>query len=744
MTNIQTAIPMALEVNDVLFKTLLDNLYSNVHESVFRELIANAVDSQKSVNVLDPIKIQIPSTTYPQFIIRDYGSGLSPEDVIKYLNTLLSSGKKGLEYTVGQFGLGSKAILVLVSEYNINSYFNGIKYKFRFVRENSGIPELIHIGEEPTEEKNGLEYIVNFSSEDNTNICGFQNAIKSTFLRYLDFPFIIYRNIQENILNEPIPVPKLISSFNEDVHFYERIHHNDSHFVRVAGIVYPVHFNLLRSFSNNIVIVIDVDGRYFDFPVNRESLIINDKYYKGIKSIETSTINLIQSTLLTYLNQFKESNNVDITLDNLKDSNYVLDYKIALQATKLFYDNYGIWESNFFGLGCKIQEKQTKCLFRTLIHGFHFSLDSAYSINSGIHRIQVEQNYYNSSNDYFIIERNESLTSFRKYYNNTDKNYNFSQYFTNLNSDIIYSKENAELIVSLFIQYFPVKYNFTDTNSIKSLFKEQKTQLRRQQRTDTPKQVVGIRKLSYDNIRNNYSFSNLSVNQIANLASPIQAILSDNNKSKPFSSEYLDKPKCLILTKTPDKYQSINTKLLQSLTNQPDLNVLIIQNSTRFEQVLNRLTTEGIIVYTIESLFDYFEFSIEFKQQHRDLMKLNQIVKKLTNYINNLVEIFPLVTLKLLEVNPESCWLDVELDDKGRVIFPVVDITNLNTIQKEYYSLFKYKLLEQEIAIDPQEIEQLNDILLEIILEQENLINFISPLHVKNLLIKVIKKLNEC
>ena len=72
-------------------------------------------------------------------------------------------------------------------------------------------------------------------------------------------------------------------------------------------------------------------------------------------------------------------------------------------------------------------------------------------------------------------------------------------------------------------------------------------------------------------------------------------------------------------------------------------------------------------------------------------MKLNQIVKKLTNYINNLVEIFPLVTLKLLEVNPESCWLDVELDDKGRVIFPVVDITNLNTIQKEYYSLFKYK-----------------------------------------------------
>lgn len=743
MTNIQTSIPMALEVNDVLFKTLLDNLYSNVHESVLRELIANAIDSQKSVNNLsEPIKIQIPSIEYPQFIIRDYGSGLSPEDVIKYLNTLLSSGKKGLEYTVGQFGLGAKAILVLVSQYAINSYFNGIKYKFRFVRENSGIPELIFIGEEPTQEKNGLEYVVDFSSEDNTNISGFQNATKSTFLRYLDFPFVNYISIEENILSSPIPVPKLISSLNEDVHFYERLDTYDSHFVRVAGIVYPINLHLLRPLINTAVVVIDVDGRYFDFPVNRESLIINDKYRKGIKTLETSTVNLIYSTLLNYLNQVKGSDIPNITLNDLKDNTFTLDYKMALQAAKLFYDNYGIWEFNFFSSGCKIQEKETKCTFRNLINGSHCNLDSIYRFNSGINRIQVEQFYSTDPNEYFIIERSESLTSLRNYYNGADKNYNFCQYYNVSHGNISFSKEKAELIVSLFIEYNPIKYDMTDTDTIKTLFKEQKTELRKQQRRDIPKQVVGIRKLQHDNIRNQYTYHNLSINQIGTLASPVQAILSDNNKSKPFSAEYLDKPKCLIITKSVDKYQSINVKLLQLLTNQPDLNILIIQNSNRFEQVLNKLTSEGIIVYTFDNLFDYFEFSNEFIQQHESLMFLHQIVRKLSEYINNLSEVVPFITTKLLDINPESCWLDIQLDDKGRVIYPNVDLNNLSLIQKEYYSQFRHKL-NYQTTISQEDIEQLNDILIEIILEQENLVNFMFPNYIKNLLVKVIKKLNE-
>ena len=43
------------------------------------------------------------------------------------------------------------------------------------------------------------------------------------------------------------------------------------------------------------------------------------------------------STLLNYLNQVKGSDIPNITLNDLKDNTFTLDYKMALQAAKLFY-----------------------------------------------------------------------------------------------------------------------------------------------------------------------------------------------------------------------------------------------------------------------------------------------------------------------------------------------------------------------------------------------------------------------
>ena len=151
---------MSLEINEMVFKSILDNLYTNLPLAVVREICCNAMDSHLVARNYSPFFVQKPTVENPFFIVRDFGTGLSKEDVFKYLNTLLSSNKKTQIDLTGQYGLGSKAVLAFNEEYKVISYFQGICYEFLFKRINKGIPTLTLLSETSTSEPNGIKYIV--------------------------------------------------------------------------------------------------------------------------------------------------------------------------------------------------------------------------------------------------------------------------------------------------------------------------------------------------------------------------------------------------------------------------------------------------------------------------------------------------------------------------------------------------------------------------------------------------------
>ena len=173
-----------IEDNVVLYNILSDRMYKNKVRAVIRELSTNAVDAQIEAGNLDtPIKVQLPTILEPTFSIRDYGIGLSSDDVMDLYTTYGSSTKRDSNLFNGALGLGSKSPFAYSKAFSVTSYFNGVKHMFSVYSDN-GLPKIAKLGEEKTDEPNGL--LVSIPTEDK-DLYKFQDEAKFVY-QWFDFP----------------------------------------------------------------------------------------------------------------------------------------------------------------------------------------------------------------------------------------------------------------------------------------------------------------------------------------------------------------------------------------------------------------------------------------------------------------------------------------------------------------------------------------------------------------------------
>lgn len=157
---------MAVNITSTSFNFILDNLYTQPHRAIVRELSCNAWDAHVQAGNKVPFHIQVPSKFNQTFIIRDFGVGLTPDEIDLYLNTLYQSSKGSSNEQIGGFGLGAKSPFALVQSFFISSYKDNIEYKCFWFRDSEGIPILKIQSQAPTEEPNGIKYIINFEGKD--------------------------------------------------------------------------------------------------------------------------------------------------------------------------------------------------------------------------------------------------------------------------------------------------------------------------------------------------------------------------------------------------------------------------------------------------------------------------------------------------------------------------------------------------------------------------------------------------
>lgn len=140
------------------FNILSSQLYSDKIRAVIRELGTNAYDSHILAGNKDmPFDIHIPTMINPHFAIRDYGVGLSVQDVLTLYSTYFESTKTSSDDYVGSLGLGSKSPFSYTRMFSVTSWFDNTKSIYSaFIAEN-GCPSIALLHQEPSDEPTGLE-----------------------------------------------------------------------------------------------------------------------------------------------------------------------------------------------------------------------------------------------------------------------------------------------------------------------------------------------------------------------------------------------------------------------------------------------------------------------------------------------------------------------------------------------------------------------------------------------------------
>jgi len=151
-----------IKINRQSFKILYGDLYSDKIRAVVRELSTNAHDSHVFAGKSDvPFEIHLPNELEPFFYVRDFGTGLSPEQVCGEKDgiyiTFCDSNKIHSNDATGCLGLGSKSPLTYTDNFSVESNYNGVKYSYAMFLDEEGQPCIAPLGQCDTTEPNGLK-----------------------------------------------------------------------------------------------------------------------------------------------------------------------------------------------------------------------------------------------------------------------------------------------------------------------------------------------------------------------------------------------------------------------------------------------------------------------------------------------------------------------------------------------------------------------------------------------------------
>ena len=148
----------SIKTSSHAFRLLSSGLYTNKIQAVIRELSCNAADAHvMNGNQKTPFDIKLPNGLDGQFYVRDYGPGMSDEDVMKLYTTYFESTKQQSNDFTGGFGVGSKSPFAYTDMFTVVSINNGIKSTYSAYVDDDGEPKIAKLGDgEPSDEPSGL------------------------------------------------------------------------------------------------------------------------------------------------------------------------------------------------------------------------------------------------------------------------------------------------------------------------------------------------------------------------------------------------------------------------------------------------------------------------------------------------------------------------------------------------------------------------------------------------------------
>jgi hypothetical protein len=171
------------------FGILSSGLYANKIRAIVRELSCNAVDSHVAAGKQDtPFDVHLPNDLEPWFAIRDYGTGLSHDQVTSIYTTYFESTKTDSNDYIGALGLGSKSPFSYTDNFTVTAIKNGKKGIYTAFINGQGVPSIAQMMSEDTDEPSGVE--VKFSVNDRYDYSKFRDEARHVYTYFALRPVV--------------------------------------------------------------------------------------------------------------------------------------------------------------------------------------------------------------------------------------------------------------------------------------------------------------------------------------------------------------------------------------------------------------------------------------------------------------------------------------------------------------------------------------------------------------------------
>lgn len=219
------------------FQVLSDKLYKDKAEAVLRELSCNAVDIHCEMGKADvPFNVTLPSAIFPWFVIRDFGTGLSPDQITNIFTVYFASTKDDSNDSIGGFGLGCKSPFAYNETgggFTVKSYQNGTCTVYNMYMDD-GEPFSAKMSCTPSDEPDGLEILVPIPEAEHA--------------RWKTIAKKVYRAFN-------LCQPKIINGMDIDINsfpdqdqffFPDEFGQSGSVYAVVGGVVYPIPSRLIE------------------------------------------------------------------------------------------------------------------------------------------------------------------------------------------------------------------------------------------------------------------------------------------------------------------------------------------------------------------------------------------------------------------------------------------------------------------------------------------------------------------
>ena len=419
------------------FSILSSGLYANKVRAIIRELSCNAVDSHAAAGKSDiPFEVHLPNAFEPYFSVRDFGTGLSHEQVTQIYTTYFESTKTASNEFIGALGLGSKSPFAYTDNFAVTAIQDGKKGIYSAFINGEGVPSVALMMREDTDEPNGVE--VKFSVE--SDFRRFEHEAKNVFLHF---------KLKPNVLGVSSfafePISYEMENLIPGVHVYASS--NKASVAVMGNIAYPIELPQSEVGSMDPLLAgllrcgleIHFNIGELDFQASREGLSYIATTVDAIKA----RLQEVASVAMSYIKDEADK------IDNLWERALFLEKKYAkdlwapavreyVQSNKLpTSDIASRWN---FLKNFKLMENELAEKYNIVIRSFHFSRGSSRTTNNKpsyehttVNNHVVRTSYWNisvSANARFVLNDTKCGAGERaKTHFRLDENYSYGDVY---------------------------------------------------------------------------------------------------------------------------------------------------------------------------------------------------------------------------------------------------------------------------------------------------------------------------